>query len=361
MIANTEVGDVPLPNRGAREGTSSTPLRCIYCRRVLSGREFSREHVVQTAFAPFKHTLVLHHKVCARCNEGFANTIDLELARSSVEGLERYRWNVTPPAKLEQFDYKSVQLKAKVDGDFADAPFVLAHGPVQGGIVTRLVPQVGVRLLALDGFAWFSEAEIEKGEWLSRPDIDWKLGIKALGDSVSVPRLRALLASQGVVPPVNRDMVMPVAQGEEITVQHEFVITDEVQRAIAKIAFNYLAFVEGSDFVLRSVFDPLRAFILTGEKPDPAPLQSDWEDVLPFKKENPEMRPVIHFVAVTGHSSHHNLLGQVTLFGFMRHTVLLAENFQDPFPEIPYGHLFNVKQKTVQPYPVRRRISHQPR
>jgi len=341
--------------RGSQEGPAASPLQCIYCRSLLPPSAFNREHVVPYAFAPFKNSLVLHNKVCSECNHYFSRTVDLALARSSPEGLERYRWGVTSPSKLDQFKYISVKLRLKEPGDFENALFELRPGNVPGGIVSRLVPQVAVRNVSSDGFTWFSEKEAARGEWLSRTDIDWKRGIKLMGDSTSLPRLQRLVAAQGVAALSVHDLLFPLRQGDDVTVEHEFRITDEVARAIAKIAFNYLSYIEGAQLVLGAAFDPVRGFIRNGVPTIPPTLHSDWEDVLPYTKADANSRPVIHFVGITGHHDHTNLLGTVTLFGFMRHIVLLAVNLQS-FPVIPYGHHFHVSKKEVTPQPVRDRI-----
>ncbi|MER2172479.1 MAG: hypothetical protein ABS938_17820, partial [Psychrobacillus psychrodurans] len=47
--------------------------------------------------------------------------------------------------------------------------------------------------------------------------------------------------------------------------QHYRIDIEENNRIIAKMAFNFLAFEKGSDFVLNSKFDAIRNWILTGE------------------------------------------------------------------------------------------------
>jgi hypothetical protein len=246
-------------------------------------------------------------------------------------------------------------VRLKEPGDFENAVFELRPGDVPGGIVSTLVPMVGVRNRSDDAFTWFTEQDISSGGRLARTDIDWTRGIKTLGDSSSVPRMQALLKSQGVAPNVVTELVFPFKPGDEVTVEHEFVITSDIQRALANICFNYLSYVERTEFVLDPIFDPIRNFIHHGAETSLPPVISDGLDILPFKKTDSSLRPVIHFVGITGHHSHRNLLGQVSLFGFMRHTVLLAQDVGD-MPEIPYGHFFNVKKKEAQPQPVARRI-----
>ena len=58
-------------------------------------------------------------------------------------------------------------------------------------------------------------------------------------------------------------------------------------------------------------------------------------------------RPVVHWVSITSHPTHRNLLGVVLLYGFMQHTILLAQDYAGPWPEWPRAHLFNVRDHTA--------------
>lgn len=125
-----------------------------------------------------------------------------------------------------------------------------------------------------------------------------------------------------------------------------------MRRAIARIAFNYLAYRMGPDFVLGGAFDGIRNFIRHGLKSEPTEVPPVVSEVrLPFRIPGPDdQRPVVHFVAVArGHSEHQNLLGLVCLFGMLTHTVMLAYEYSAPWPK-PYAHLFNPKTKRVQPW-----------
>lgn len=47
----------------------------------------------------------------------------------------------------------------------------------------------------------------------------------------------------------------------------ESILDDIIFRGVAKIAFNFLTYVKGPDFVLLSDFDDTREYIRTGKKP----------------------------------------------------------------------------------------------
>jgi hypothetical protein len=322
---------------------------CIYCLEEKGADAFSREHVVQEGFGRFRGALTLHDTVCGDCNQLFGETIDRELQREGAEGLERYRWGAKKPADVGGFRYTQVTLRAKDAGDFSEARFELEPARGSDGLVARLASTVAFAKKDGSGFVEFTEAQVAAGAWRSNPEIDWQKGIKAFAEGEALDRLLRLLAEQGVRPKNVRSLELPFAHGEEITVEQAFAITDNMYRAIAKIAFNYLAYREGAAFVLGAPFNALRRCIRYGEPPPLPPIHTSWD--LPFRFDTSAgERPVVHFVCVSPrHPSHNNVLGVVSLFGFLTHTVMLAEGYEGTWPE-PHAHLYNLKDRSVHPW-----------
>jgi len=181
--------------------------------------------------------------------------------------------------------------------------------------------------------------------------VDWRRGIKVFGGDAKSDEIRALLETQGVV--VKWRPLKPPESGE-VTVQQEFEVTAEMQRAVAKIAFNYLTYCEGAEYALGEEFDPIRRFIRYGERPSSLLPPVISHEGLPFDKittpggvvlKDGPKRPVIHFVNL-GSNAESNVAGAVSLFAFMSHRVMLAEAFTGRLPE-PRAHLYNVRMKEV--------------
>ena len=322
---------------------------CIYCRGVTG--PFTGEHVVQKGFGSFQNALVIHNTVCHVCNQEFGQTIDLALTRESVEGLERYRFGVRTPSEIEKFMYKSVTLRSKTEGDFEGAQFEQRSDTTGEKVVARLVPAVAVHRKIGEGFVHFTAAQIAEGTWLQDPKLDWRRGIKVFGDKVAEGRIRALLEGQGVVPIAWRPL-SPPGDGE-VTIEQEFEVTPEMQRALAKIVFNYLALCEGPEYALLREFDGIRRFIKDGDLPSSSLPPVISHAGLPFSKINAGSvvlkdgleRPVVHFVSL-GSNAERNVAGAVTLFSFMTHRVMLAEAFPGQLPKAR-AHLYNVKTLEV--------------
>lgn len=288
---------------------------CIYCR--TSTGPFTREHVVQDGFGKFKYALVIHDAVCHDCNHEFSRTIDLALLRSGVEGFERYRFGVKKPADIAKFRYSNLSLKVKEPGDFHGAQFIQRSDAAGEKLISQVVPGIAVRRKDSEQFVHFTEAQVRDGTWLQDHDVDWKLGIRVYGSGTKSDELRAVVESQGVVISKWRPMKPP--KSGMLTVEQEFEFTLEMQRALAKIAFNYMTFSEGVEYALMAAFDPIRKYIRYGKRPSSSlpPVLS--HEGLPFDKiqtpggdvlKDGPKRPVIHFVSL-GSNVERNVVGAV--------------------------------------------------
>jgi hypothetical protein len=298
--------------------------------------------VVPEGLGRFKNALVLHNLVCADCNSYFGNTLDRVLARESVEGLERYRSGVKPSNEISRFRGDAVTLRAHDAGEFTGAELRIIPGSAEGEFAAEILGSAAVRQTAGDQFEYFSEAQILDGSWKSER-VDARRGIRLFGPDEAMSRMRLALESQGFT--LNYRPLRP-PESQIPAVLQEYTISLMHRRAVAKIAFNYLAFRCGSELVLSTAFDPIRAFVRFGTEPPLPPVQVS--DNLPFRTARPpEERPIVHFVSITGDTGHRNLLGSMTLFGYHGYTIVLAESFGGPWPELPIAHLYNVKQLTV--------------
>jgi len=323
--------------------------RCIYCLEDKPRAQFNREHVIQEGFGRFRGALTLKQMVCRVCNQHFGDTIDRELQREGAEGLERYRWGAKSPSEIGHFRYTNLTLRAKDAGDFADARFELRPGNKPDDMVARLIPTVAFAKKDGTGFVEYTESQLKAEEWRQNPEIDWAKGVKAFASGDELDRLIRLLEGQGVRPTLVRRFALPFKHGQEITVQQTFTITDGMSRALAKIAFNYLAHREKPELVLRPAFDVVRRFVRYGEQPQLPPVHTSFD--LPFRLP-PEQtdRPVVHFVCIAPrYPTHNNLLGLVSLYGFLTHAVMLSEGYPGPWPK-PHAHLYNPKDHTVHPW-----------
>ena len=296
--------------------------------------------------------LVLHHTVCGPCNQIFGDTIDLALTRDSAEGLERYQWGIRDPSDLDSFRGRAVVQRVG-EGDFKGAELTPIHDEEHLRIAHGLKPTVAVRNLNDEGYTFFSADEAASGAILDNPHVDWKRGIRVMGSGDSVEVLRNALERQGIVPD-RWTSLDPPSDGSPLEVELEFRVNSACRRAIAKIAFNYLAARAGTAFVLDAQFDTIRQFIRYGVEPDAPPVIADpghsfdlrYNDGRRIVSQTGEI-PVVHIVTLETHPDHDNMIGCVTLFSFVTYKVLLAVGFDGIWPPLPTGHVFNVAERVV--------------
>jgi len=98
-------------------------------------------------------------------------------------------------------------------------------------------------------------------------------------------------------------------------------------RIYGKIAFNYLAYRMGKDFVLRSSFNPLRKWISQGGQNNFASLNTS--DSNPFIKANITLPESFHLVHIS--KIEQFLLAKVFLYGALCVDLVLCDGFTDPF------------------------------
>jgi hypothetical protein len=234
-------------------------------------------------------------------------------------------------------------LRADVAGDFAGAPVTLDAR--DQGLIAKPKPCGAIHNAQGEGFTYFEASSILDGSWQAAT-VDWRRGVKLFGPDEAVKEMRDALAGYGAEISNWRPLQPPDGSGEGVQVAQEFEITPIMRRGIAKIAFNYLAYRQGTAFVLTPSFDSIRRFVRYGDEPDVPPVHSSLDVALGPERVD-GMRPVVHWLELTSHRNHRNLLGKVVLFGFMTHTVILAPDFDGPWFDLPVAHLFNVKQLSV--------------
>jgi hypothetical protein len=93
---------------------------CIYCKRDNSATTFEGvEHVIPEAFGTFGSETPTLDCVCDECNRDFGMTIDIYLARETVEGVVRYRKGISSSEVRPQKHLKITLDAGPETGQFA--------------------------------------------------------------------------------------------------------------------------------------------------------------------------------------------------------------------------------------------------
>jgi HNH endonuclease len=336
-------------SKGANRMSGHT---CIYCKSQENA--FDREHVMPEAFGTFEpESLILYDTVCKPCNGHFGRGLELALSRDSMEAVLRLRYGIKPASEAKKLPYRRLELKVGQPGPWLGATVVLEPDRTGEGIEPVPVPQVAFRWKTESEWTWFLERELGD-TWRLAPYRGAPLGtleIRILGPSSSDhARLVEKLKEAGIKFTQQRLLEQPMTEDGTIQLQIAAQVDDTIFRAIAKIAFNYAAYVHGPGFVLRSDFDDARNYIRYGTHPRWTPV------VRPFKA------PILtddlpHFRQTNGHLitfdwnyKQTGLVAQISLFNAITYRVLLCPRYSGLWRgNVRRGHHFDIESRVISP------------
>lgn len=120
----------------------------------------------------------------------------------------------------------------------------------------------------------------------------------------------------------------------------EGVIDESIIRAVAKIAFNYLAYWQGPKFMLEADFNPTRQFIRYGVKPQYPLIKIRQESILGDEPLSGKRRSG-HLLTVDWAADKRSIVAQVSLLNWLTYSVCLARDFLGEHRAIQRGHFFD--------------------
>jgi HNH endonuclease len=243
---------------------------CIYCQRTDPPRGFNIEHVIPEALGAFRDNLTLSKsEVCWDCNDFFNRKLDVVLTRDSSEALLRFP-DLKDPAQVNGMFTRRVRLKLLGDDPDYHGMQLGFEAPEPGEAQPRIsvLPQVGFERRDGTGWDYFTETTLPGTEELQRrrEEIYTTRVCYWTYEQREKDRLRLLLAERAVPLTGQQKRVegAPLKNGRaDIEINSTF--DSVLARAIAKIAFNYLAYTQGAPFALRGEFGAARRFVRYGE------------------------------------------------------------------------------------------------
>jgi|GEM_PF-2932707 len=255
--------------------------RCIYCLETKAytgnaetGCLFSAEHVINKAFvrgfAGQGQTLI--DRVCHDCNQSFKDDqIDDEITRKGPEGLLRLVAGQKKKEKLFEFERNN-----NVTSFSAHSP-----GTIDNKAVVTVVHRNGRIEKDYPAQILYLEPDAEEPGQMSIDAFiggDWKkltkpgTLVKFIGeDKEQLQRLNSFMVANKIGFELESESTEPFT----VEVALEIQMTDLYKRALAKTAFNYLAFVTRVNFpshVFEERFNTIRRFIRYGERPTQDPV-----------------------------------------------------------------------------------------
>ena len=317
--------------------------RCIYCSRT--GNAFPREHVISEALGRFTeaHTIFC---VCGKCNAYFANYLERDFYRDSNEAILRLLYGIKPPPGALQLGNDRIELRSAAPGDFENCFLHLRPSPNNDEVVAVPMPQAGFRLKGEAKWLWVHEPEL-KPEIVTKyrvPNAEYKATGPAPDD---VARIIAALENMGIRFQNRRELDQPLHQDAQTDILGRFIIDEQIFRCVAKMAFNYVAFNQGANFVLSSDFDPIRSYIRCGKGTRRDFVHASGGRILAGDSHGFPLT-YGHVIVCDWDMSGREIFVHLSLFNHMTYTIRVTRHFSGILRPIHVGHHYNVETMRVQ-------------
>jgi hypothetical protein len=298
------------------------------------------EHVVPQSFGRFRNNLTLHNCVCDGCNKYFGDSLEIALGRDTYEGGLRFDYGLRQPSEFKSLGKKS-RLTVRIhEGEFKGAYAYREYSEDQQQIILKPVPQVGFRKLVDSEIEYYLLDDIAMKQYFDQNgyDLDQPGSIRIL-PSTEVESIKTVLLEKGFTFKPHKD-VNPDNSEPSLLCKIEGVIDESIIRSVAKIAFNYLAYWQGAQFMLESDFNPTREFIRYGVKPQYLLVKIRQESVLGDEPVSGKRRSG-HLLTVDWAADKRSIVAQVSLLNWLTYSVCLARDFLGEHRAIQKGHFFD--------------------
>ena len=323
-------------------------MKCIYCLKDKSPVQFrKREHVIPQCFGRFTpNNIILRNTVCDKCNKHFGDKIELFWGRDSFEAIERLRHGIKPKEKLRsRRRIKSRIAEGKYKGAIVNEQFdeksgkLLVERPIQAGFFNKNT----------QAYEYFESGNIPTHEELVERGFEIKgRTVYLIADKDGIKILERELIDKGVRLKTKSELIETSKPGDIVQVQSVITIDRVIMRGICKIAFNYLASVVGSHFMLSNSFDGIRRFILYDEGNSDEYLLVNQPPILHddqiFSKFNIKVTQG-HLIILTWNND--KLICRLSLFNTNTYLVILCKNYSGIWIPIKTGHHFDIQKNEV--------------
>ncbi|OQW37741.1 MAG: hypothetical protein A4E20_17530 [Nitrospira sp. SG-bin2] len=282
-----------------------------------------------------------NNEVCRDCNSTLGRDLDQILSRDSFEGMIRANSLAQEQGAGERFSPRRAWLYVPDEQQFG----VLRGARMVIDPNTRrptLLDQILVR--SQDGsLHTFLEHDFSQAAATIFHNLP-PHAIRVIGlNREKVDVLMQMVRDRGITLKDRETVDPPVAILQpDIRMVTEGRIDVRTWRAVAKIAFNYLAYHAGAQYVLSGKFDPIRDFV-TGRRTDHAMVQLLNSPILAHE--------TYHWRAFEGHlvayqDEGRTLRGKVSLYNSITYEVMLCGDL-GLYYTMKQGHAFDPIQKTI--------------
>jgi len=314
--------------------------------------DFDRDHVIPRSFGTFKNNLTLIETVCRSCNQDFGKELELFLSRNTLEGMLRYKYGVKAPEDFNFLNESRVILKLKENGAWKGSIMQLKYSNEQKEIVVEPVNQVGFQKRDTREWDFFevkdikSEDDLQKQGYITKGERCLKV---LFGPEFKEGKgIQRQLERKGIRVTIDNEEPLPFNyRGSEVKIEILGTIDKIIFRGVAKIAFNYLAYILGREFALNSNFKGIRNFIKHGETNGFSYVLIQKTPILQNEKRFGVKETRGHLITLGWDGYRFGIISQVTLFNTIIYRVILCKRFSGLYREIASGHHFDIESREV--------------
>ena len=320
-------------------------MKCIYCLEDKPKDQFTKaEHVIPQAFGLFKDNFTLNEEVCDECNQYLGDNLEIDLGRDTIEGISRYKFGIKSAKDFKSLGERSRFTFVVVEGPLKGAFSYLEYSKELDDVSCKPLPQVGFINRATNEYKYFLLDEIPNKQVLDEQELDYSKDVRALG--ADFDEIRDVLSKAEIPLKFEEDWEFDNGDSGRWLIEIEGSIDQTICRAIAKISFNYMAYLHGAEFVLQKEFDPIRFYIRRGEQAKKAYVWVRNENIL--MDEDKERPRLFHIVTLNWSINGEAIVSQVSLFNsFLSYTVQLTKHYRGEKHDIRKGHCFNLGDNKI--------------
>lgn len=314
--------------------------------------------MLSQCFGTFKpNNLILNKMVCDDCNQYFGNNLELILGRDTIEGIVRYRHGKKPKKQ-----YKHKRLKFRIrEGESAGMIITpLSSSENNGGIDNDPVAQIAI-LNSLSGkYDYFDPDDMPHIEEIKKQGLETQnLRIKLIFKSEDEKEILKKCLREKGYQLNNHELPMdwPESVKNETNTQADVISTIDriVARGFCKIAFNYLAHIQGQQFCLSPNFNRIRDFIRNDQGNSSEFFFIDQPQNLYINRQSNARGNDGHFIILEWNNM--ALQVRLRLFNVMTYIIQFCAHYQGLWVPINSGHYFNMKSRKISTlHPVRREL-----
>jgi len=317
-------------------------MKCVYCVEDKPLFSFKRiEHVIPQSFGLFESNFTLANIVCDDCNQYFGDNLEIVMARDTIEGAYRFEFGLKNPKEFKSLGKQSRVAIKVAEGELKGAYAYREYSKEQDKIIIKPAPQIGFLKNKPAEYEYYLLDQIPLKSYLDEIGFDLKSqrAIRVLG--VDIDTASQVLSEKGFKFEYRGEAGPSENSKGDCLSEVEVLIDSTILRTVAKIAFNYLVYWTGRDFLLDSAFDPLRSFVRYGKKADYPLVLLDDNPILgdvPIEG----LRRLGHLITVNWASDGVSIVSQISLFNWTSYRISLARNLSGKQRNIQRGHFFNV-------------------